>query len=413
MKNDIYDLLNDIDNQIDTFENIDITSNDLKNWKQSFTSKKKASVKKHTWKKYVASAAAFVLILGGSSAPIRQNVYAQSQQIMESLSTLLGVQEDLSPYSTMVGKSVSKNGITVTLNEVILDGHSLIISYKTKVKDNATLKNLNIKHITELPIDIDVTIGGHNIVDSLGSSSTPIDKLTSISESEIQLDDSSVLSEKSNFTINFYTLDKSNTHIGKLKFAASGKELNAKTKNIALNQSFTLPDKTKITLNNYRSNIVDQKITFTISQNNVGLPGDILLKGKDNLGNPVEFFLGDSDGTSGTFRVDKSVGSISPKATSLTLTPYCADCSNLSSDSDSNEANANEESGSVKVIGSGNTQTFAVSKSDSTEKTTEDTDSNKVESTEIKVDSERTDSAQEITISDYKRIGTSFTIPIR
>ena len=54
MKNDLYDLLNDIDNQIDTFENIDITSTDLKNWKQSFTSKKKASLKKHTWKKYVA-----------------------------------------------------------------------------------------------------------------------------------------------------------------------------------------------------------------------------------------------------------------------------------------------------------------------------------------------------------------------
>lgn len=45
MKNDLYDLLNDIDNQIDTFENIDITSTDLKNWKQSFTSKKKASLK--------------------------------------------------------------------------------------------------------------------------------------------------------------------------------------------------------------------------------------------------------------------------------------------------------------------------------------------------------------------------------
>jgi hypothetical protein len=50
MKNDIYDLLNDIDNQIDTFETVDITSTDLKNWKQSFALKKKTSVKKHTWK---------------------------------------------------------------------------------------------------------------------------------------------------------------------------------------------------------------------------------------------------------------------------------------------------------------------------------------------------------------------------
>ena len=46
MKNDLYDLLNDIDNQIDTFETVDITSTDLKNWKQSFTSKKKASRQK-------------------------------------------------------------------------------------------------------------------------------------------------------------------------------------------------------------------------------------------------------------------------------------------------------------------------------------------------------------------------------
>ena len=413
MKNDIYDLLNDIDNQIDTFENIDITSNDLKNWKQSFASKKKSSVKKHTWKKYVAAAAAFVLILGGSCAPVRQNVYAQSQQIMESLSTLLGVKEDLSPYSTVVGKSVSKDGITVTLNEVLLDGNSLIFSYKTQVKDAATLKHLNLKTIDALLIDTDITINGKSIVESGGSSSYAIDKLTSISESEINLDDSSVLSGKSNFTINFSTLGELDIPVGTLKFAASGKELNAKTTNIALNQSFTLSDKTKITLKNYRSNLIDQKITFTISQNNVGLPGDILLKGKDNLGNSVEFFLGDSDGTSGTFRVDKSVGSISPKATSLTLTPYCADYSNLSSDSNSNKSNAKEESGSVKVIGSGNTQTFAVSKSDSAEKTTKDTDSDKIESTEIKVDSEYSDNVQEISISDYKQIGKAFTISIR
>ena len=202
------------------------------------------------------------------------------------------------------------------------------------------------------------------------------------------------------------------TPIGKLKFAASGKELNAKTKNVALNQSFTLPNKTKITLKNYRSNIIDQKIIFTISPDNAGLSGDILLKGKDSLGNPVEFFLDESDGTSGTFRVDKSVGSISPKATSLTLTPYCADYSNLSSNSSSNESNATEKAGSAKIIGSGNTQTFSVSKSESTKKATKDTASDKTESTAIKVDSEHTDTTQEITISDYKQIGKSFTITI-
>lgn len=381
MKNDIYDLLNDIDNQIDTFETVDITSTDLKNWKQSFALKKKTSVKKHTWKKYAAAAAAFIILLGGSSAPVRQNVYAQSQQIMESLSTLLGTKEDLSPYSTVVGKSISKNGITITLNEVILDGHSLIISYKTKIKDSSILKKSNIKTITELPIDIDLTIAGEPIVESVGICSTPIDKLTSISESEIQLNDSSILSEKADFTINFSTLDKSNTSIGKLKFAASGKELNAKTTNVALNHSFTLPNKTKITLKNYRSNVVNQQISFTISRNNTGLSGDIILKGKDDLGNPVEFYLDTADGTNGTFKVDRMTGYIPPKATCLTLTPYYND--------------------------------FPLSSSvNSTEETAESTEKTVAESTEIEVSTTNTDDAQEISISNYKSLGKTFTITI-
>lgn len=64
MKNDIYDLLNDIDNQIDTFETVDITSTDLKNWKQSFALKKKTSVKKtHLEKICWLPAAAFIILL--------------------------------------------------------------------------------------------------------------------------------------------------------------------------------------------------------------------------------------------------------------------------------------------------------------------------------------------------------------
>ena len=300
---------------------------------------------------------------------------------MESLSTLLGTKEDLSPYSTVVGKSISKNGITITLNEVILDGHSLIISYKTKIKDSSVLKKSNIKTIAELPIDIDLTIAGQPIVESVGICSTPVDKLTSISEGEIQLNDSSILSEKTDFMINFSTLDKSNTSIGKLKFAASGKELNAKTTNVALNHSFTLPNKTKITLKNYRSNVVNQQISFTISRNNTGLSGDVILKGKDDLGNPVEFYLDTADETNGTFTVDRMTGYISPKATCLTLTPYYNDFP----------------------------QSSSVNRTEAMAESTEET---VTESTEIKVSTTNTDDTQEISISNYKSIGKSFTITI-
>lgn len=381
MKNDIYDLLNSIDNQIDTFETVDITSTDLKNWKNSFTAKKKTSAKKHTWKKYVAAAAAFVLILGGSSAPIRQNVYAQSKQIMESLSTLLGIHEDISTYSKVIGKSISKDGVTVTLNEVILDGNKLIVSYKAKVDNSGILKKLKAKNMDELFIDTDILINGKNVSQSSGGSSHATDALTAVGSSEIELDDSSNLVGKCNFAIDFSCSSlKSNLSLGKLKFTASDKELNAVTTTIPLNYTFTLPDKTRITLKNYRGNLVNQQIAFSMTNSDCGMNGDILLKGKDNLGNPVEFYLSSSDEKGGEFEIDRISGFPSSKATSITLTPYYADYRTHSSDT----SDANNDSDATKIIGSGSSQIFEVYSTES--------------------------GAQEITDSDYKTIGEAFTI---
>lgn len=384
MKNEIYDLLNDIDNQIDTFETVDITSTDLKNWKSSFASKKKSSPKKHTWKKYAAAAAAFILILGGSSAPVRQNVYAQSKQIMESLSTLLGINEDISSYSTIVGKSISKDGITVTLNEVILDGNKLIVSYKAKADSASVLKKLKAKNMDELFINTDILINGKNVSQSSGGSSHATDALTSVGNSEIELDDSYNLSGKCNFAIDFNCSSlKSNISLGKLKFTASDKELNAVTTTVPLNYTFTLPNKTKITLKNYRGNCVNQQITFTKKDSGSDINGDLLLKGKDNLGNPVEFYLSSMDENSGEFEIDRIGGFPSSKATSMTLTPYYAEYNTHTDDKTS--ANTDNDSGATKITGSGNSQTFEVYDS---------TDSG----------------AQEITTSDYKTIGDAFTI---
>ena len=105
------------------------------------------------------------------------------------------------------------------------------------------------------------------------------------------------------------------------------------------------------------------------------------MKGKDDLGNPVEFYLDTADGTNGTFTVDRITGYISPKATCLTLTPYYND--------------------------------FPLSSSvNSTEETAESTEKTVAESTEIEVSTTNTDDAQEISISNYKSLGKAFTITI-
>ena len=47
-----------------------------------------------------------------------------------------------------------------------------------------------------------------------------------------------------------------------------------------------------------------------------------MLKGEDNLGNPVSFYLSRLEGNKGKLKIDDLTGEISEEATSLQLTPY-------------------------------------------------------------------------------------------
>ena len=69
-----------------------------------------------------------VLICAGSIPSVRITAYAAVKSVTYDLGQLLGISADLSPYTTVVGESVSKDGITVTLNEVIMDENMMYIT---------------------------------------------------------------------------------------------------------------------------------------------------------------------------------------------------------------------------------------------------------------------------------------------
>ena len=127
MNEQIYTLLNEIDNQPDSYEIPQVSDLEMKKWKKQFSSRR---VSRRSRKKYVA-AAAIVCILGGSLLfpPAQFIAYAGMKTVTYNLSQLLGIQKDLSPYRTMVGKSISKDGYTVTLNDVVLDENILYAFY--------------------------------------------------------------------------------------------------------------------------------------------------------------------------------------------------------------------------------------------------------------------------------------------
>ena len=127
MKEQIYTLLNEMDNQADSYESSQVSELELKKWKKQFSVR---HTRRRSPVKYVAAAAVAVCIMGTTLffPPTQTLVYAGMKSVTYNLSQLLGIQKDLSPYRTVVGGTISKDGFTVTLNDVVLDENLLYIS---------------------------------------------------------------------------------------------------------------------------------------------------------------------------------------------------------------------------------------------------------------------------------------------
>ena len=94
MNEQIYSLLNEIDNHSDSYELPPVSDLEMKEWKKQFSSRR---VSHRSHKKYVA--AAVVCILGGSLLfpPTQFMAYAGMKTVTYNLSQFLGIQKDLSP----------------------------------------------------------------------------------------------------------------------------------------------------------------------------------------------------------------------------------------------------------------------------------------------------------------------------
>lgn len=325
MNKDIYTLLNEIDSQADaqTFETADPV--EIKRWKQAFRTRKNGAhvsensahtQSAHHWGRYAAAAAAaFVLVL--SAGPAGQIVYAQAKAIVYSLSDLLGIKKDLSPYRTVVGQSITKNGTTITLNDVILDHETLLVSYSTTAPEALTSPDLESNYMG----DCDVYLNGKQISIGASGSSWKEDDYTLISCLELEIPNIDV-SKSMDIELNFFlTLD--HTPVGSFAFSASGETLMAETRSVALNKTYLLPDQTELTFTRYTSNSLGQRIYFETARDRCDyLPS---LKGTDDLGNEISFSLRYFGEGKGRLETDQLNGYIDENASVLTLTPYVSE----------------------------------------------------------------------------------------
>lgn len=364
MRKDIYTLLNQIDHHTDSYETAPVSAEELEAWKQAFSERlsrskcmadtavptsdsatganltsdriqgwKQPQKNRRGWKRYAVAAAVLLLLFGAACPPVRESVYAKSLDILHSLSILLGIHGDISPYQTIVGRPVTKDGVTVTVNDVIWDDDALLVSCVATLGEDAD-PALNEDNFSISP---DLRINGRRMGIGLGGAIHHSGGTKDfICEYNFSVPDAVSLTGEQEMELIFYLDDPDDPfsvpskRLGSLTFTASADNLRADTKRIPLQTSVTLPDGTQITLTEYAGNPVSQKISFLSSGNTDLTHWDLILQGEDNLGHIVEFYTSstnydpDTGKGSGEMVNDtlNDTYTIATEAESLTLTPY-------------------------------------------------------------------------------------------
>lgn len=287
----------------------DVIKNAVDEGYKNASSKKNGKFKKGA----VAAVAAATMGITLFGTPFGTEVIATMRLAIFDIGEHLGINKDLEDYTTVVNSSVSKDGITVQLNEVILDKDEIIISTTTK-------SDIKIGETENLSIYGYIYINGKKISSTSGGSGKRIDEYTMENVSVHQLDEElpdDDLNIEIKYTDAWIPNVKEVKGPWKFKFQANGNILAKNTHSIELNNSFILENGQKVILNEYRSNAIGQKIYYSLENKDKAY--DIELRGYDNIGNEVMFYISYESKVEGIL---KNKTAISEEAKLITLTPY-------------------------------------------------------------------------------------------
>jgi len=268
----------------------------------------------------VAAILAFCMLtsIGFATPSLASNVRNISYSIGRNISDFLGLQRNLDEYKTVINKEVTANSITVKLNEVILDGDELTVSYNVSpniyLKGNPSWPGFNSISVNGKEVNGGSSGGSTNVDDNTIQSVMTYDlgKIDLSGELDIKIL-SSAMSLK----------DKENKVSWNFEFKTNGNQLKIDTKEILLKNKFALENGEEFTLKKYTDNALGQKIYASIS-NFTTKSIDVQLKGIDDLGNKVEFYMSRGGKEDALFKIENIDGNFNEKAKTLTLTPYAA-----------------------------------------------------------------------------------------
>lgn len=331
MGKDIYSILNDANINLEDYKKENFNDIEKKRIKVKF----KKSISKKIFRKGSIVAAgvaiALTITLFGTNAGAEALTKALKIVGVQDVGSFMGIQKNLDDYKTVINKAITNNGVTVQLNEVILDEDELTISYNvTYDKKLSEIYDGKENEVDESWHGFNgLYINGKELNTGSGGGARSIDDYTiqSVLTYNIgNLDLSGDLDIKlscSPVEGNGVTNKKSDDW--GFEFKTNGDKLKIDTKEIAINKKVTLENGTEFTLEKYTDNSMGQKIYASISNSKMEPMHDVELKGSDDFGNKVVFHISHSNKEKALFKIENINGNLNEKAQKLTLTPYAAE----------------------------------------------------------------------------------------
>lgn len=309
-KNNIYDLMNNInlDSEIEEME--DISEFEKKKIMNNFRSAKNMKKNKNKNLKKGILVAGLALVVATSQTNLGKEAYASAKSKIDNMSyfvtSFMNINEEAVKYSNIIDKTIEQNGIALKLSNVIIDNDEMIITSLLEV-DDVDIKSLDFDYkvfINGKRADRTSSIGTFSKLDGDNNIYKDV-KILNISnldlENKVDIDISTnkiyKTKEKDNKSVTEKVSGKWN-----YVFSADVSELQKDTKTIDLNHTFEL-DNRQYSLDKFTINPVSQTIFGTILDGQ-STDYEMELRGKDNLNNDITFYLRYSDKNSLVFKYE-------------------------------------------------------------------------------------------------------------
>ncbi|MGL5348581.1 MAG: DUF4179 domain-containing protein [Peptostreptococcaceae bacterium] len=287
MSKNIYEMLNDVDIDLEELKNDEF--DDIDKAKTRKRIMKKINKNKN-YRKYIAIASILIISL----CLLNKDFVSYAKEIIEDLgyklSKALYLPYNLDDYTEVINKSITRNGIELTLNDVVLNSEEINFTYTIKSDkklEEVGYDDILIKGISINGEDVSVIGGsGSDLIDEYTAETVTTAALLGIDENELKGD----VDIKIEWDI--WRDGESKGRPWVFKFKANGKQLALDTEEIEINKTIELESGAKINFEKFTRNKMGETFYATIDNYDYEKYYDIKIKGIDKNGLEVVFTMG-------------------------------------------------------------------------------------------------------------------------